>query len=55
MRFLTSPTILFGLCGHGHFDMMAYTDHASSKLQDLSYDEAMLQESLAGLPRMAAE
>ena len=51
----TSPTILFGLCGHGHFDMMAYSDYASGKLEDLSYDEAMLQESLAGLPRMAAE
>jgi tryptophan synthase beta chain len=51
----TSPVILFGLCGHGHFDMQAYTDYSSGNLKDLSYDEAMLQESLSGLPRMAAE
>ena len=51
----TSPTILFGLCGHGHFDMQAYADYASGKLEDKGYDESMLQESLAGLPKMAAE
>ena len=51
----TSPTILFGLCGHGHFDMQAYTDYASGKLEDKSYDEAMLEASLAELPRVAAE
>jgi tryptophan synthase beta chain len=51
----TSPVILFGLCGHGHFDMTAYTDYAAGKLEDKSYDEAALQESLAGLPRLAAE
>jgi tryptophan synthase beta chain len=51
----TSPTILFGLCGHGHFDMMAYSDYSAGKLEDKAYDEAMLQESLAGLPKMAAE
>ncbi len=51
----TSPTILFGLCGHGHFDMQAYTDYASGKLEDKSYDEAMLEASLGELPRVAAE
>ena len=51
----TSPVILFGHCGHGHFDMQAYMDYASGALEDKSYDEAMLQESLAGLPWMAAE
>jgi tryptophan synthase beta chain len=51
----TSPTILFGLCGHGHFDMQAYMDYASGALEDKSYDEAMLQASLADLPKMAAE
>ena len=25
----TSPVILFGLCGHGHFDLQAYTDYAT--------------------------
>ena len=51
----TSPTILFGLCGHGHFDMQAYMDYASGKLEDKSYDEAALAASLADLPKIAAE
>jgi tryptophan synthase beta chain len=51
----TSPVILFGLCGHGHFDMAAYMDYASGKLEDKGYDEADLQASLADLPRIAAE
>jgi tryptophan synthase beta chain len=50
----TSPTILFGLCGHGHFDMQAYMDYAGGKLEELSYDEQLLQASLADLPRVAA-
>lgn len=51
----TSPTILFGLCGHGHFDMQAYMDYSSGKLEDKSYDEQALQDSLAHLPKIAAE
>ena len=37
----TEKTILFNLCGHGHFDMSAYEDYFSGKLVDheLSYDE----------------
>jgi tryptophan synthase beta chain len=51
----TSPTILFGLCGHGHFDMQAYTDYLAGKLEDKSYDQAALDAALAGLPAIAAE
>jgi tryptophan synthase beta chain len=51
----TSPVILFGLCGHGHFDMQAYIDYAEGKLEDRSYDEQALQAALSELPRMAAE
>jgi len=50
-----SPTILFNLCGHGHFDMQAYTDYFAGKLVDQDYDEAMLEASLAQLPKVAAE
>ena len=50
-----SPTILFNLCGHGHFDMQAYADYFSGKLVDQDYDEAMLEASLAHLPKVAAE
>jgi len=45
-------TILFNLCGHGHFDMQAYIDYFGGKLQDLNYDEAELAMALAGLPSM---
>ncbi|MDP1648525.1 MAG: TrpB-like pyridoxal phosphate-dependent enzyme [Rubrivivax sp.] len=48
-----SRTILFNLCGHGHFDMQAYIDYFDGKLQDLSYDEAELAMALAGLPSVA--
>ena len=50
----TSPTILIGLSGHGHFDMGAYTEYFAGKLQDLDYDEADLQRALAQLPPVAA-
>jgi tryptophan synthase beta chain len=47
-------TILFNLCGHGHFDMQAYMDYFSGKLTDQSYDEKELAMALAGLPSVAA-
>ncbi len=47
--------ILFNLCGHGHFDMQAYTDYFSGNLRDEEYDEAELAMALAGLPSVAAE
>ena len=50
-----SETILFNLCGHGHFDMQAYMDYFGGKLQDLDYDEGELAMALAGLPSVAAE
>ncbi|MEQ8699401.1 MAG: TrpB-like pyridoxal phosphate-dependent enzyme [Bauldia litoralis] len=49
-----SETILFNLCGHGHFDMQAYMDYFAGKLQDLDYDEADLAMALAGLPTETA-
>jgi tryptophan synthase beta chain len=51
----TSPTILIGLCGHGHFDMQAYMDFQAGKLEDKAYDNHALEASLADLPRVAAE
>jgi tryptophan synthase beta chain len=47
-------TILFNLCGHGHFDMQAYTDYFAGKLSDKSYEESDLAMALAGLPSVAA-
>jgi tryptophan synthase beta chain len=48
-------TILFNLCGHGHFDMQAYVDYRSGKLADHAYDEAELRAALTNLPKFAAE
>ncbi len=50
----TSKAILFNLCGHGHFDMQAYTDYFAGKLEDRNYDEQELAMALAGLPSVAA-
>ena len=30
-----SETIVFNLCGHGHFDLKAYEDHLSGNLLDV--------------------
>ena len=45
-----AETILFNLCGHGHFDMQAYMDYNAGKLVDQNYDEKELAMALAGLP-----
>ncbi|HTT09309.1 MAG TPA: TrpB-like pyridoxal phosphate-dependent enzyme [Burkholderiaceae bacterium] len=45
-----SRAILFNLCGHGHFDMQAYSDYFAGKLVDQEYDERELAMALAGLP-----
>lgn len=45
-----AETILFNLCGHGHFDMAAYSDYFAGKLTDVSYDEKELAAALSGLP-----
>jgi tryptophan synthase beta chain len=46
-------TILFNLCGHGHFDMSAYADYLSGRLEDYDLPQAELDraaEAMAGLP-----
>ncbi len=45
-------TILFCLSGHGHFDMSAYAAYLSGGLQDYSYPEEKIAQSLANLPKM---
>ncbi len=45
-----SRTILFNLCGHGHFDMQSYIDYHAGRLQDSEYSEAEIAMALAGLP-----
>ncbi len=43
-------TILFNLCGHGHFDMQSYIDHHAGKLQNYDYPAEEIALALAGLP-----
>lgn len=45
-----SETILFNLCGHGHFDMQAYLDYNAGRLVDYAYPEEEISMALAGLP-----
>jgi tryptophan synthase beta chain len=49
----SEETILFNLCGHGHFDMQAYIDYFAGRLEDQAYDEGELAMALAGLPAVA--
>ncbi|MDP1677611.1 MAG: TrpB-like pyridoxal phosphate-dependent enzyme [Bacteroidota bacterium] len=44
-----SKTILFNLCGHGHFDMQAYDDYFAGKLTRHDLSDADIQASLAKL------
>jgi tryptophan synthase beta chain len=45
-----AKTILFNLCGHGHFDMSAYVDYMSGKLENFEYPAEEIAMALAGLP-----
>ncbi|KAA8984510.1 MULTISPECIES: TrpB-like pyridoxal phosphate-dependent enzyme [Gammaproteobacteria] len=45
-----AETILFNLCGHGHFDMAAYTSYFAGELSDHEYSDGELAMALSGLP-----
>ncbi|CAN5485804.1 TrpB-like pyridoxal phosphate-dependent enzyme [soil metagenome] len=45
-----AKTILFGLCGHGHFDLSAYDTYLSGNLQDFEYPQEAVDAALAELP-----
>jgi tryptophan synthase beta chain len=47
-----SKTILFLLCGHGHFDMAAYDAYLSGRLEDYEYPADLVKESLKHLPKV---
>ncbi len=40
----TRKTILFNLCGHGHFDMQAYGDYFAGKLEDHELSDAEISD-----------
>jgi len=45
-------TILFLLCGHGHFDMKAYDDYLAGRLQPFELPKKRIDESLAKLKQL---
>src|SRR4051812_34041527 len=47
-------TILFGLCGHGNFDLAAYDAYLAGELEDPVFSEEELEAALAGLPEAPA-
>jgi len=42
--------ILFGLCGHGHFDLSAYDAYLGGRLEDPEFSQADLEVALSSLP-----
>ena len=47
-----SRTILFNLCGHGNFDMQAYTDYFAGQLHDYEYPADKVAAALQALPKV---
>jgi tryptophan synthase beta chain len=49
----TPRTILFGLSGHGHFDLAAYESFLTGAMRDEEFDQDAVERSLAALPSLA--
>ncbi len=45
-------TIIFLLCGHGHFDMKAYDDYLHNKLPPYAYPEKEVQKAMKKLKEL---
>jgi len=45
-------TIVFGLSGHGHFDLGAYEQYLSGKLEADGYSEDKMKQALSQLPKI---
>jgi tryptophan synthase beta chain len=48
-----SRTIVFNLCGHGHFDLSAYERYLSGKIEDYVLPEEEIAQAQEALPVMA--
>jgi tryptophan synthase beta chain len=46
-------TILFNLCGHGNFDLVAYDRYISGNMEDYEHPQSEIAMALAGLPSVA--
>ena len=47
-----AQTILIAHSGHGHFDLAAYDEYLSGRLQDYEYPKEKVMEALAQLPKV---
>ena len=47
-----SKTIVFNLCGHGHFDLASYDAYQQGKLVDYEYPDEAVQDALLRLPKV---
>lgn len=45
-----AKTIFFNLSGHGNFDLAAYEEYLSGKLEDFEYTDEMLAQGLSTVP-----
>jgi tryptophan synthase beta chain len=45
-----AKTILIAHSGHGHFDLAAYDEYLSGRMQNYEYPEEKVKEALASLP-----
>ena len=45
-------TILFGLSGHGNFDLAAYQAYLAGELTDYEHPQAAIDEALTHLPQV---
>jgi tryptophan synthase beta chain len=43
-------SILFNMCGHGHFDMAAWQKWSEGQLEDFDYPDELVQEALKSVP-----
>jgi tryptophan synthase beta chain len=49
-----AKTILFGLSGHGNFDLSAYDSYLAGSLQDYEHPAEAIERALADLPKVGA-
>ena len=45
---------VFGLCGHGHFDLSAYDAYLAGTLEDPEFSQADMDRAIAKLPGVIA-
>ena len=45
-------SVLSNLCSHSHFDMSAYNEQLSGRLQDYPYPREEVEKAMGGLPQL---